>query len=72
MTSKPVEQAIVINILTNILRSKSNKEMKLGQLIEYNIRNIFLEKSYPSCNGEIIIRSFPKKIKIEDISGSIV
>ena len=25
--------------------------MKIGQLIEYNIRNIFLEKSYAKCGG---------------------
>ena len=28
----------------NISRSKSNQTMKLGQLIEYNMRNTFLEK----------------------------
>ena len=27
----------------NILRSKDNKAMKFGHLIEYNKRNIFLE-----------------------------
>ena len=37
--------------------------MKFGQLIEYNVRNIFLEKSYIKCGRE--------KIKIERISGSI-
>ena len=26
--------------------------MKFGRLIEYNIWNIFLEKSYPKCDGE--------------------
>ena len=25
--------------------------MKFGQLIEYNMRNIFLEKSYAKCGG---------------------
>ena len=25
--------------------------MKFGHLIEYNIRNIFLEKSYTKCDG---------------------
>ena len=28
--------------------------MKFGQLIEYNIKNIFLEKSYPKSDGETI------------------
>ena len=30
----------------NILRSKGNQTIKLGQLIEYNIRNLVVEKSY--------------------------
>ena len=30
-------------ILSNILRTKVNQTMKYGQLIEYNLRNIFLE-----------------------------
>ena len=28
--------------------------MKFGQLIEYNMRNIFVEKSYTKCAGETI------------------
>ena len=28
--------------------------MKFGQLIEYNMRNIFLEKSYTNFDGETI------------------
>ena len=64
MTSQPVYQAIVMHILPNILRSKSNQTMKFGQLIEYNIRNIFLEKWYTKCGGEIIPRPFSKKLKL--------
>ena len=30
--------------------------MKFGPLIEYNLRNIFLEKSYTTCGGETICR----------------
>ena len=26
--------------------------MKYGQLIKYNLENIFLEKSYTKCGGE--------------------
>ena len=44
--------------------------MKLGQLIEYNMRNIFLEKSYTKCCGETTPRQF-LEIKIEHISGLI-
>ena len=46
--------------------------MKFGQLIEYNMRNIFLEKSYTKCGGDTIPKPFSKKIKIEHISESIV
>ena len=46
MTSQPGLQTIVIHIFTNIPRSKGNQAMKFGQLIEYNLRNIFFEKSY--------------------------
>ena len=46
--------------------------MKYGQLIEYNMRNIFLEKSYTKCGGETSPRPLSDKIKIEHISGSIV
>ena len=47
--SKPGKQAIAIHILPNILRSKSKVSTKLDQLIEYNMSNIFLEKSYTKC-----------------------
>ena len=35
--------------------------MKLGHLIEHNMKNIFLEKSYTKCGGETIPRSISKK-----------
>ena len=38
--------------------------MKFGQLIEYNMRNIFVKKSYTKCGREIIPRSFSKKSKL--------
>ena len=38
--------------------------MKFGQLIEYNIRNILLEKSYTKCGGDAIPRPFSKKLKL--------
>ena len=34
---------------------------KFGQLIEYNLRKIFLEKSYGKCGGETIAGPFLKK-----------
>ena len=45
MTSQTGKQIIPIQILLNISRSKDNQTMKFGQSIEYNMRNIFLEKS---------------------------
>ena len=44
MMSQRGLQTIAIQNLANILRSKGNQTMKLGQLIQYNMRTIFLEK----------------------------
>ena len=44
MTSQPGLQTIAIHILPNISQSKGNKTMKFGLLIEYNKRNIYLQK----------------------------
>ena len=52
MTSQIGQQIITIHVLSNISRSKGNQTMKLGMLIEYNMRNIFLEKSYLKCGGK--------------------
>ena len=38
--------------------------MKSGQLIEYNMRNILVEKSYTKCAGETIPRPLSKKSKL--------
>ena len=38
--------------------------MKFGQLIECNMRNIFLEKSYTKCGGETSPRPFTEKLKL--------
>ena len=38
--------------------------MKYGQLIEYNMRSIFLEKLYTKCGRETIPRPFSKKSKL--------
>ena len=42
---------------------KAIDSIKLDQLIEYNMRNIFVEKSYIECGGETIPRLFSKKLK---------
>ena len=38
--------------------------MKFGQLIEYNMRSIFLEKSYTECGGEFSPRPFSEELKL--------
>ena len=53
-------EIIVIYILLNISRKKTIRQIKFGQLIEYNIRNIILEKSYTKRGGETCPRPFPK------------
>ena len=64
-------------------RNKGNRTMKFVQLIEYNMRNIILEKSYTKCGGKTSPRPFSGKLKLKlklkikikikiKISGSIV
>ena len=44
MASQPGLQAIAIHMLVNISQSKGNQTMKFSQLIEYNKRDILLQK----------------------------
>ena len=64
MTSQPGKQTIAIHILPYISKGKDNQTMKFAQIIEYNMRNIFLETSYTKCGGETIPRPFSKKPKL--------
>ena len=41
---QPGLQTITMHILPNISESTGNQTMKFGQLIEYNKRNIFVQK----------------------------
>ena len=52
------------DIETSLSRSKGNQTMKLDQLIEYNMRNIFLEKSYINYGVKTSPRPFSKKSKL--------
>ena len=38
--------------------------MKFGQLIEYNMRNIVLKKSYTKCGGKTSPRLFSGQLKL--------
>ena len=62
--NQPDQQAIAMNILANISRSKSNQAMKFCQSIEYKMRNIFLQKSCKKCGWDTIPISFSKQLKL--------
>ena len=64
MTSQPDQQTIAIHIFPNISRRKCNQTIKLGQIIEYNMRNTFVKKSYTKYDEETIPRLFSKKSKL--------
>ena len=38
--------------------------MKFAHLIECNMRNAFLEKSFAKCGGETSLRPFSEKLKM--------
>ena len=61
MTSQPRKQTIAMHKLPNISRGQGNQTMKFGQLIEYNMSYIFLEKSYTKCGREAVSRTFFQK-----------
>ena len=53
-TNKLGLQTNGIHILPNTSRSKGNQGMKFGQLIEHNLRNIFVEKSCTKCAEKLL------------------
>ena len=61
MTSQTVQQTNAIQISFNISRIKENQTTKLGQLIEYNMKNNFVEKLYKKYGGKTIPRPFSMK-----------
>ena len=58
------KQTIAIHILLSLSRSKGNQNKKSEHLVEYNMRNSFLEKSYTKYGGESIPRHFSKVSKL--------
>ena len=58
MTSQPRKQTIATQILPKISKSKDNQVIKFGQLIEYNIRNIFLT----NYTQNVEVKLFPDSI----------
>ena len=55
------ETKITKHVCHNISRIKGNQAMKYGQLLDYNMRNIFLETSKTKCGGETSPRPFFQK-----------
>ena len=72
MTSQTDNKQSQYKLLPDISRNKGYQTMKLGQLIEYNMRNVLLEKSCTKWSGDTSPRLFFKKSKIEHISRSTV
>ena len=64
MTPQHGKQTIEVHILPNISWSKGNQTMKFGQLTEYNMRNIFLEKQCLKFGKETNLRPFSEKLNL--------
>ena len=71
MTSQTGIQMITIHILLNISRSKGHQATKFNQVIEHNMRNNYLEKSYQNVVEKLVPDPL-QKFKIEHISGSTI
>ena len=69
MTSQPGKRTIAIHILPNNSRSKGNQTMKVGQVIEYKMTNIFFLKNHTQHVVEKLCGSLFQNIEIEHISG---
>ena len=65
LVSQTGQQIFTIYILLNISRSKDNQTMNFGQLVEYKIGNIFLEKNHAqNLVGKLVLDVFYKKSKL--------
>ena len=67
MTSQPGKKAIAMHILPLLLgnsvsRSKGNQKLKFGQLIGYNMRNIFF---LGNLTQNVVEKLFPYPIKTQ-------
>ena len=71
MTLETGKQIITIHMLHNISTGKGNQTVKFGQLIKYNMGNIFLKKHTQNMVEKLVLDRF-LKIKIEHTSGSTV
>ena len=72
MTPHSEKRVNATHIVPHIPRGKGSQKIKFGHLTEYNLRNIFLEKSFTKCGIKTIAVKNVVRIKIENISGLIV
>ena len=69
MVTQTAQKIIIIHILLSIISgSKINQAIKFRQLIEYDLRNIFIEKSSIKCCQEASRRPFYKNQYISGLS----
>ena len=64
MKSQPVNKQLQYTHCPVSQEVKATRQKKFGQLIEYNMRKIFVEKSYTKCARETIARLLSKKSKL--------
>ena len=60
MNSQIEKQKNTIHILSNISRSKGTQTIKFGQLMKYNMRNIFLENHAQNVVEKLVLKPFLK------------
>ena len=60
MTSETGKQKITNHILPNTSRMKRNQTMKFTRIIEYSMRNVFLEIIHKICWGKLVPDLFIK------------
>ena len=60
MTSQTEQQITTMYVVPSISRSQGNHTAKFGQLIEHNMRNIFLEKLYTKYVEKLVPNPFTK------------
>ena len=58
MTLQTGKQTIATHILPSTSRGKGNRTITFRQLIKYNMRTIFLEKSFTKCGRKTFLRPF--------------
>ena len=61
MTSQPGWQTITMHVVPNIPRNKSSQTVEIGQLIEYNMRNIPVENFMQNVVKKLFPDPFLKK-----------